>query len=100
MRILLPFQPRWRSLVLEGTKTTTVRTKRYGSGGDEFELEGILFRLTRVDPLPLADARDRFWREEGMGSPEEFERTWIENHPTRGFRASDQVWVHGFERVT
>lgn len=100
MRIHLPFQPQWRSAVLAGTKTTTVRTKRYGSEGDEFELEGATFVLARVEAMPLRAARDRFWREEGMGSSAEFERVWIENHPTRGFRPDDQVWVHEFEKLS
>ena len=98
MLITIPFQTQWRAHVLDGSKTTTVRTKRYGSAGDEFEIEGARFTLTRVEAMPLRAARDAFWREEGMASPKEFERTWIENHPTRGFRPDDQVWVHVFER--
>lgn len=98
MRIALPFQPRWRAPVIAGTKTTTVRTKRHGSPGDEFDVEGIGFELVAVESMSLADARERVWREEGMSSPQEFERVWTENHPTRGFRPSDTVWVHRFRR--
>ena len=97
MRISLPFQPRWRPAVLDGSKTTTVRTKRYGSPGDEFELDGASFVLTHVEMIPLAKARDSVWKEEGMASAEEFERVWNENHPQRGFRGEDAVWVHRFE---
>lgn len=96
MRVRLPFQPRWRPLVLSGAKTTTVRTKRMGAPGDDFAVEGVLFRLVAVESMPLARARDLVWREEGMASPEEFERAWAENHPTRGFRGADAVWVHRF----
>lgn len=99
MRITLPFQPRWRPAVLAGTKSTTVRTKRHGLVGDEFEVEGVAFVLVAVDMMPLAAARDTVWREEGMTSREEFERVWSENHPTRGFRAEDAVWLHRFRRV-
>ena len=95
----LPFQPRWRPLVLSGAKTTTVRTRRYGAAGDGFEVEGARFRLVEVVPMALAAARDRWWREEGMESPAQFEAVWAENHPARGFRPADQVWVHRFERV-
>jgi hypothetical protein len=35
-----------------------------------------------------------------MTSPEEFVRVWIENHPARGYRDTDQVWVHRFERTS
>lgn len=94
----LPFQPRWRPLVLDGTKTTTIRSKRYGSPNDEFLVDGTRFRLTHVDAMPLARARDLAWRDEGMTSPAQFEATWIENHPKRGFVPTDQVWVHRFRR--
>ncbi len=97
-RIDLPFQPRWRPAVLSGEKTTTVRTRRFGAEGDSFTVEGIAFRLTLVEAMPLAKARDLVWREEGMRSPEEFEAVWAENHPTRGFRGADSVWVHRFVR--
>lgn len=80
-------------------KTTTVRTRRHGQVGDEFALEGGLFRLVQVEAMPLAAARDAVWRDEGMASPEEFQRVWVENHPTRGFRDADTVWVHRFARV-
>jgi hypothetical protein len=98
-RVGLPFQPRWRPAVLAGTKTTTVRTRRFGSVGDAFDVEGVAFVLMRVEAMPLAEARDLVWREEGMASPAEFEATWRENHPTRGFRGSDTMWVHAFARA-
>jgi len=96
---MIPFQPTWRPAVLAGTKTTTVRTKRFGTVGDEFLIESTLFRLVAVDAMTLALARDRCWRSDGFGSAEEFERAWVENHPTRAWRATDSVWVHAFERV-
>jgi len=99
MHIELPFQPRWRGAVLDGSKTTTVRTRRYGAPGDTFAVEGVAFVLTGVESMPLAQARERVWREEGMASPEEFERVWAENHPTRGYRAGDSVWVHRFRHA-
>jgi hypothetical protein len=95
----LPFQPRWRTLVLAGAKTTTVRTRRYGAVGDAFEVDGVAFRLVEVRAMPLRVARDDGWRDEGMASPEEFERAWAENHPRRGFRGDDQVWLHRFARL-
>ena len=97
--IRLPFQGRWRPLVLSGAKTTTVRAKRHGREGDEFEVEGRRFRLVEVRALPLREARDSAWREEGMASPREFEDVWRANHPQRGFRGEDSVWLHRFERV-
>lgn len=95
----LPFQTAWRPLVLSGAKTTTVRTRRYGAPGETFEVEGARFVLDSVEAMPLAKARDLVWREEGMASPADFERAWTENHPTRGFRGADTVWVHRFRRA-
>ena len=55
MRVALPFQPQWRSAVLAGTKTTTVRTKRFGAPGDEFLVEGVAFELVAVEMMPLSN---------------------------------------------
>lgn len=96
--IALPFQERWRAAVLAGTKTTTVRTRRYGAPGDLFEVAGVPFRLVAVESAPLAKAREG-WRDEGLVSPEEFEHVWTQNHPARGYRPTDTVWVHRFERA-
>jgi hypothetical protein len=87
-------------MVRDGRKTTTVRTKRHGAPGDEFDVDGARFVLLAVEMMPLANARDAVWREEGMASPEEFARAWAENHPARGFRGEDAVWVHRFARAT
>ncbi|HWG92409.1 MAG TPA: hypothetical protein VNZ52_16300 [Candidatus Thermoplasmatota archaeon] len=97
--VRLPFQERWRPLVLSGVKTTTVRTKAYGQAGDTFEVEGRRFELVEVRALPLREARDTWWREEGMTGPEEFERVWTENHPTRGFNPTHSVWLHRFRAL-
>lgn len=99
LRVSLPFQPRWRPAVLAGEKTTTCRTKRHGNAGDEFEVEGVDFRIVTAKQMTLGEACQLNWREEGMASPEEFESTWRANHPTRGWRPEDTVWVHHFERA-
>ena len=95
-RVRLPFVPEWRPLVLSGEKTTTVRTRRYGTAGDSFEVEGVEFVLEAVDAMPLSRARELFWRSEGFASPAAFEEHWAKAHPTRGYRAADTVWVHRF----
>lgn len=97
--VALPFQAEWRASVLDGRKTTTVRTRRFGAPGEAFEVDGARFVLTAVEAMPLARARDEVWREEGMASLEEFERVWARNHPARGFRGADSVWVHRFRRA-
>lgn len=84
---------------MSGAKTTTVRTKRYGAVGDEFEVEGELFKLVEVRQSSLMAARDDVWKDEGMTDPDEFQLEWHKNHPERGFRATDSVWIHRFERA-
>jgi hypothetical protein len=96
---VLAFQPPWRAAVLAGTKTTTVRTRRYGSPGDAFVVEGARFELTAVTAMTLAAARDLCWASEGFASADDFERAWAANHPTRGWRPGDQVWVHRFRHT-
>jgi len=95
---VLTFRPEWRAAVLAGAKVTTVRSKRLASVGDEFVVDGARFRVTAVEPITLRDARDKLWRDEGMASPEEFERVWRASHPTRGWRGGDQAWAHRFAR--
>lgn len=97
--VRLPFQPQWRLAVLAGTKTTTVRTKRFGEAGDTFEVDAVTFEIVESAPMTLERARDTLWREEGMRSPEEFEKTWKENHPARGFAGRETVWAHRFRRA-
>lgn len=99
VRVSLPFQPRWRPAVLDGSKCSTVRSKRHGSAGDDFVVEGVTFRLLRVEHMALDEARRRHWRDEGMASEKEFVETWVANHPTRGYRGEEGVWVHLFERA-
>lgn len=98
-RVRLPFRPEWRASVLSGEKTTTVRTSRYGAPGDEFDVDGVRFKLVAVEPMPLDAARDACWRSEGFASPDAFEAEWARGHPTRGFRPADSVWVHTFRQA-
>lgn len=94
------FLPEWRAAVLSGAKTTTVRSKRLGEAGDEFELEEVRFVIERIEAMPLSRARDAAWRTEGFASAAEFEAHWGKLHPERGFRGGDSVWVHAFRRAS
>jgi len=85
--------------VLDGSKSTTVRTRRFGAVGDTFVVEGVALRLAAVVAMPLARARDECYRSEGFDSPAAFEAEWLANHPTRGWRPADSVWVHTFARA-
>lgn len=97
--VALPFRPEWREAVLRGTKTTTVRTRRYGEPGDEFRVDGRRFALEDVRQVPLERARDECHATEGFATREAFEAHWALAHPTRGYRPRDAVWVHRFRAL-
>ncbi len=96
MHVRLPFQAQWVPRILDGSKTTTCRTKRFGGAGDTFDVDDVVFRLTEVTQMPLTRARDTLFEQEGFASPEAFQSEWEKNHPTRGFDPGTQVWVHRF----
>ena len=98
-RIVIPFQERWRELMLDGVKTCTSRNKRYGWLGDTFEVFGEAFLLTAVEELYLKDVSEVLFIEEGCKSPEEFEGVWKKLHPRKGWWAYQKVWVHHFEQL-
>jgi hypothetical protein len=95
----LPFRSFFVYKIIEGKKTCTARTRRYGAVGDVLDTVGGPIQLTEVVRKPLATVRDDYWRQEGLASPEDFERTWAALHPRRGFDPEQLVWLHRFVRV-
>ena len=96
MRISIPFQERWRDAILEGSKSSTARTKRYGSPGDTFESFGAEFELVSVEKMTLEDISESLYEEEGCGSPAEFRALWAKLHPRKGFVPDQVIYVHRF----
>lgn len=97
--IEIPFHEQFRGPLLEGVKTATSRTSRYGAPGDEFDAFSARFRLVEVFRATLAEVSSHLWREEGVASSDEFRRIWARLHPRRGYVSTDLVYVHRFERV-
>lgn len=95
----IPFLPVWEPAMLDGTKTHTCRSKRYGAPGDRFQTFGATFELVTVRKVRLDLVRDSYWREEGCRSPEHFVEVWAGLHPGRGFVPTDQRWLHEFKLV-
>jgi len=96
--IAIPFQEDFKPAMLNGRKTTTTRTKRYGYPGDWFPAFGKNFVLTQVYPTFLDIVVDRFYFEEGFDSVNEFIDCWDSLHPRVKFADNQRrlIYLHRF----
>lgn len=101
MNVKIPFKERFREAMLDGTKTWTSRTKRYGKKDDVFPAFGCDF-LIEKDPfeMMLEEIASFHYKEEGCSSRDEFIAVWRKIHPRKGFVPDQIVWVHQFRRLT
>ena len=53
MKVEIPFEAHWQNKMLNGIKTCTSRTKRYGKEGDIFEVFDATFEIARVEKETL-----------------------------------------------
>lgn len=97
--IEVPFRDDMKEAILAGTKTRTSRNHKLGKEGDTFVLETRTFKISKIEKMPLGEVRDKLYKEEGFGSPEEFVRVWDELHPKRKFSPTKNIWVHSIEEV-
>ena len=92
----IPFEFDMRVLVLNGKKTCTTRTKRYGKRGDTFRVGDEIFVLTEVKRMPLEKIVNTLYKEEGFSNPEAFKeylaKLDIPLEPTT------VLWVHRFKK--
>jgi hypothetical protein len=98
MKVYIPFLPQFEKPMLNGTKTMTSRSKRYGEPNDIFEKFGATFQILSVEKMSLGDIQ-KFWKEEGLNSPEHFMLIWKQIHPYRVFNPTDKFFVHRFKKV-
>ena len=96
--VLIPFMPEWKEKMLNGIKTCTSRTKKYGSIGDYFKQFGAIFEITNIIKLPLSYIADILYIKEGCDSPEEFKKIWIKLHPRKGWVPNQEVFAHLFRK--
>lgn len=99
MKVKIPFQPRFKEPMLNGTKTWTSRTRRYGKAGDTFEAFDHEFRIDKVERRTLEDVADH-WRKEGCDYREDFVNLWWQLHPQKGFVPTQRVHTHIFRRIS
>ncbi len=77
MTVTIPFRPEFKDALLEGRKTKTARTKKYGERGDQFEAFGAPFVILKVEKIRLSDIASKFFAEEGVESPEAYQKKWV-----------------------
>lgn len=96
-QIEIPFCREMRAAVLEGRKVCTSRAKLMGEVGDEFLVDGRLYRIVDIQLRPLKRIRDHLYRLEGCESPDAFEKLWLRLH--RGHYSENDYFVHWFARA-
>ncbi len=95
--VRIPFLPEFCARMVNGEKTCTSRTKKYGKSGDTFGAFGKTFIITRrVEAKTLADVGARLFQEEGFKTPRQFVDVWNRLHPQKGFTPNKMVYVHHF----
>lgn len=98
-QVKIPFKPYFRERLLDGTKTATTRTKRFGRPGDWFPAYGATFTILQVLVVNLHLVRRDYYTHEGFKEPHEFESCWISIHRRKGWQGGQQVYLHLFERT-
>jgi len=97
-QITIPFQQEWHDKMLNGNKTCTSRTKRYGNSDDWFKQFGSVFTILSVEKFPLQYVANFLYLKEGCSSPDEFKKIWTELHPRKSWVPGQVVFVHFFKR--
>lgn len=92
------FLPAWKDKMLAGEKIATCRYRMLGQVGDRFSQYGANFEFTKIEQIQLSEVRDRFYKEEGCLSLEEFVEVWKKIY--RRWDPLKLVYLHHFRRVT
>lgn len=95
--ISMSMDGRWILAIESGDKTATTRIERKGAVGDTFNLNGRVYAITRVLPLPFWDAVHSFYRTEGFRSESEFRSVMKGYYPD--LKDDSTVFIHFFEEV-
>jgi len=97
-KVKIPFKKWFDDVLLDGSKTWTSRTKKYGESNDTFEVFGQEFILEKVFKMNLGEVASYHYKEEGCRSREQFIKIWRKIHPRKGFDPTQEVWVHQFRK--
>jgi len=69
------------------------------SEGDIFHVFGGEFKVEWVSQVKLSEVCEKWFRQEGVDSPEDFKRIWAEIHPRRGYDPEQLVYTHIFRCI-
>ena len=95
----LRFRPFFRPLLLDGRKTMTSRTRKFGDPGDQFLAFGAIFEFTHVFRISVGYMISDCFRQEGCASVQELMKIWNDIHPQTGIVNHQIVWAHIFRRI-
>ena len=98
MEVHIPFKSRFHEVMLDGTKTWTSRTRKYGHKGDTFDAFGATFEIVKVERRTLKDVGYHF-KEEGFSCWKDFYDCWVQIHRRKGWQLEQRVYVHVFKRL-
>lgn len=99
VKVHIPFKPRFKDPMLQGVKTWTSRTQKYGKPGDTFEVFDHEFEILKIERRTLADVAEHY-KEEGCSCWSDFVDVWNSIHRGRGFNPWQRVYVHVFRRIS
>ncbi len=103
MRITMPFSEDMAKAVINGRKTATTRTKRYGAEKDTFVVnyrgQKVTCRILTIHAIELERVAFGWCKEEGFDSVEGFIDKWKELHPRKGYVPGQKVYLHQFEAI-
>ncbi len=99
-----PFLPRFHDGLRAGRKRLTMRSKRYGRKGDQFNIPGAnppicIELVTDPYPLPLGEVAGKRFIEEDCASPLDFIETWDSLHPRHKFDPALVRYAHEIRAV-
>jgi len=92
----LKFSPEMAKAAIEGRKCCTSRRSQKGDPGDEFEYEGVRFRLIDILLLSVLDIAFNYYRCEGFDTRDECAAELHRIYPDKGY--NDRLYVHFLAR--
>lgn len=91
--------PRLVDAVLAGRKSQQRRNGVYAYPGEEFELQGVRFKVTDLERQPLSQMTDESAQAEGFPSLDAYRELILRVHPGMTWNEKARVWVHTFEKA-
>lgn len=83
-----------------GIKTQQRRDGIYAYPGDLFDLDGVAFKVTRVERRRLGEMTDRDAQAEGYPNLAAYREVILTMHPGMAWDEDHLVWVHCFAIAT